>query len=331
MRNKTIRNTVFFGVFLVALFALFFVSIQIGTLKVTLPQLFRGLFVEYDKTVNSIVNLRFPRIMISMLAGASLAVSGVLLQAALKNPLADPGIIGVSSGAAFFSTIMTAFFPTLYFFGPMFAFLGGMISFFIIYVVTGRKSMSPVHLILTGVAMNALWEGFSTVFGTMQNGSLSGSAAAVQSNITMKTWSDVKFLAAYVFVGLVMSLCLASKCNLLLLEDKTARSIGVDIHRLRFVVSVTAVLLASISTAVVGTVSFLALIVPHIAKILVGSDNRRLVPFSIILGAFLFLLADTIGRTIAYPYEVAASVILAIIGGPLLIVLLKRSRNRYES
>ena len=119
------------------------------------------------------------------------------------------------------------------------------------------------------------------------------------------------------------------QCNLLALEDMTAQSIGVNVTKMRIIVSVIAVLLASISTAVVGQISFIGLIVPHIARILVGSNHKILVPYSIILGAFVLLFADTLGRTIAAPYEISASVIMSVVGGPFFIILLRRSKKNY--
>jgi iron complex transport system permease protein len=119
------------------------------------------------------------------------------------------------------------------------------------------------------------------------------------------------------------------QCNLLALEDKTARSIGVNVTRSRIVISMIAVLLASIATAVIGTISFLGLIVPHIARLLVGSNHKVLIPYTSLLGAFTLLLADTLGRTIAVPYEISASIIMSVIGGPFFIILLRRSKNGY--
>lgn len=125
------------------------------------------------------------------------------------------------------------------------------------------------------------------------------------------------------------SFFVTGQCNLLALEDKTARSLGVNVTRSRIVISVVAVLLASIGTAVVGAISFLGLIVPHIARLLVGSNHKVLVPYSIILGAFTLLLADTLGRTVASPYEISAAVVMSVVGGPFFIVLLRRSKKNY--
>jgi iron complex transport system permease protein len=130
-------------------------------------------------------------------------------------------------------------------------------------------------------------------------------------------------------VGLILSVSVSGKCNLLALEDKTARSLGVNVTASRIIVSGIAVLLASIATAVIGPISFLGLIVPHIARLLVGSNHKILIPYSVILGAFTLLLADTVGRTIASPYEISASVIMSVIGGPFFILLLRRSDRRH--
>jgi iron complex transport system permease protein len=164
----------------------------------------------------------------------------------------------------------------------------------------------------------------------MNGGNLSGVAAIVNGNITMKTWEDVKTALYYIPLCLVISLFLAGKCNLLALDDKTAKGIGVNVNRARFLISLAAVMLASISTAVVGIISFVGLIVPHIARIFVGSSHKLLIPYSMLLGAVVFLLADTLGRTLAPPYEVSAPIIMAVAGGPFFIILLK-GRSRYGS
>ena len=324
-RQKRIRTAISFGVMAALLLILFFASANIGSLKVTFGQLFRGLFVEYDKDVATIYDLRFPRIFISMLAGAGVAVSGVLFQAVLKNPLADPGVIGISSGAGFAAVLITAFAPGLYFFTPLAAFAGGVAAFLMVYLLSWKGGLSPLRIILTGVAVNALFTGLSSAFNSMSGGNMSGVASIVEGNITQKTWDDVTTLLPYILVGLFLACLFIGECNLLSLEDKTARSLGLNVNQTRIVISMVAVLLASISTAIAGAVSFLGLIVPHIGRILVGSDHKKLIPFSVLAGAFTFLLADTVGRTIAAPYEISAAVIMSVVGGPFFILLLRRS------
>ena len=313
----------------VGLFILFIFAVNTGSLKVTPSELFCGLFIEYNPDVATIYDLRFPRIFIAMLGGAATAVSGVLLQAVMKNPLADPGIIGVSSGASLVAVIVTAFFPSLFFLTPMLAFIGGLIAFMLVYSLSWNGGLSPLRIILVGVAVNALCTGLMSAFNSATGSSYTGVASIVNANITQKTWDDFQTLAVYVVIGLIASFFVTNQCNLLSLEDKTARSLGMNVTRSRIVISVTAVLLASISTAVVGAISFLGLIVPHIARLLVGSNHKVLVPYSILLGAFTHLLADTLGRTVASPYEISAAVVMSVIGGPFFIFLLRRSKQNY--
>ena len=326
---KTRKNQLSLDITAAGLLALFLFAVNTGSLKVSPGALLRGLFVEYDANVATIYDLRFPRFFIAMLGGAATAVSGVLFQAVLKNPLADPGIIGVSSGASLAAVLITAFAPALYFFTPLFAFLGGMLAFVLVYSLSYKNGLSPLRIILVGVAVNAMFTGLMSAFNSGTGSNYSGVASIVNANITMKTWDDFRTLAPYVAVGVVLALLAAGQCNLLALEDKTARSLGVNVNRSRIVVSVIAVLLAGISTAVVGPISFLGLIVPHIARLLVGSDHKWLIPYSVVLGAFTLLLADTVGRTIAAPYEISASIIMSVVGGPFFILLLRRSKHGY--
>ncbi|WP_302393685.1 FecCD family ABC transporter permease [Eggerthella sinensis] len=312
-----------------ALVALFLVAVNTGSLHVSPEQLINGLFVAYDDTVSTIYDLRFPRIFIALVGGAATAVSGVLLQAAIRNPLADPGIIGISSGASLVAVLVTAFFPALFLFTPLFAFAGGMVAFLIVYGLSWRGGLSPLRIILVGVAVSAMFTGIMSAFDSGTGSTMSGVASLVDANITMKTWDDLWTLASYAAVGLLLALFTAKRCDLLALEDKTARSLGVDVNKNRLAISAIAVLLASISTAVIGPISFLGLIVPHIARLLVGTAHRVLIPYSIVLGAFCLLLADTIGRTVAAPYEISAAVIMSIVGGPVFILLLRKARNNY--
>ncbi|MBE5716943.1 MAG: iron ABC transporter permease [Ruminiclostridium sp.] len=326
---STRKKIVSFIITAVGLLGLFLLAVNTGTLKVSPIELFNGLFVEYDPNVATIYDLRFPRIFIAMFGGAATAVSGVLLQAVMKNPLADPGIIGVSSGASLAAVLITAFLPSAFFFTPFIAFLGGMVAFLLVYSLSWKGGLSPLRIILVGVAVNAMFTGLMSAFNSGTGSSYSGAASIVNANITQKTWDDFGTLVVYVVVGIIASFFVCGRCNLLALEDKTARSLGVNVTRSRIVISVIAVLLASISTAVIGPISFLGLIVPHIARLLAGSDHKVLVPYSVLLGAFTLLLADTIGRTIAAPYEISEAVIMSVVGGPFFIILLRRSKGNY--
>lgn len=327
--KQKVVSVLSFAVVGIGLVTLSLIAVNLGSLNVSPLQLFNGLFVSYDQDVAIVFDLRFPRIIIALVAGAALAVSGLLMQSAMKNPIADPGIIGISSGASLAAVIAVSFFPSLYFMTPLFACAGGVLAFFIVYSLAWDGGSSPLKIILVGVAVNAMFTGLASAFNSFSGGNLSGVATIVSGSITLKTWGDVSTLVPYVAVGVVVAIFLAGRCNLLALEDKKARSLGINVERNRFIIAFVSVVLASCATAIVGIVGFLGLIAPHIGRLLVGSDHKVLVPFSILLGAFILLLADTLGRTIADPYEISAAIMMAIFGGPAFIVLLRKRGKEY--
>ena len=325
---KTSKSKTFWS-FLVAailLVLLFLLSVKAGSIDITWKEIFDGIFGHGDYNFDNVHDTRFPRIFVAMLGGAATAVSGVLLQAVLKNPIADPGIIGVSSGASLVSVILAFFFPALYLYKPLFACIGGLLAFAIVYSLSWKSGLSPLRIILVGVAVSAMFTGIVDAF---EAGTSNSGVSLINSNISQLGWGDVEILAVYCLIGVIAALCVAGQCNLLSLSDETAASLGVHVNRSRILLSCIAVLLASSATAIIGPISFLGLIVPHIARLLVGSNHKVLIPFTVLTGAFCFLLADTAGRLIAPPNEISAAVIMAIVGGPFFIFLLRRSEKTY--
>jgi len=326
-RNRVITSAIAIVIMMILCVLVIFISVNLGSIKVGFFQMIRGLFFEYDSDVATVYDLRFPRIFIAIIAGAALSVSGVLLQAVLKNSLADPGIIGVSSGAQFVTVIIAAALPALYNHVTIFSFVGGLLAFFIVYGISMSKGYSSLKIILVGIAVQALFTGLSDAVNSFGGGTVSTVAAIVDGNITLKTWNDVRILAVFVLPGLLLSFLCIHWCDLLALEEKTVRGLGMNVKVMQLVVSIVAVLLASSVTAICGVVGFLGLLVPHIGRLIVGNGHKALIPFSMLLGAFIYLSADTLGRTICYPYEVSAAVLMNVIGGPVFIFLLQRSRR----
>lgn len=300
-----------------------------GSIDITTTELIKGLFSGTSEEVMIIKDLRFPRIIIAMFAGAALAVSGVLLQAVMRNPLAEPGIIGVSSGAGFVTLLTLTFFPTLFFFTPLISFIGGALAFFIVYTLSWKSGLNPLRMILIGVAINAVFTGFSQLLLAQNANSMMTSISVTTSTLTMKTWDDVQVIVIYGSIGLIAALFLFAWANHLSLKDETLTNLGFRVNRARFVISIVAVLLASVATAIAGMFTFVGLLIPHIGRSLVGTDHKWLIPFSTLAGALLILTADTLGRTMLEPVEIPASIIMAIIGGPFLIILLRKSDRIY--
>lgn len=304
-------------------------SASTGSIEVTAIELIKGLFTDTNENVQIIKDLRLPRIIISLFAGAALAVSGVLLQAVMRNPLAEPGIIGVSSGAAFVSIVMVTLFPMLFFYTPLFAFIGGALAFVLVYMFSWKSGLNPLRMILIGVAINAVFTGLSELFNASNRSSMTADISVTTSTLSMKTWNDVEVIVLYGTIGLLLAFSLYAWCNHLGLEDKTLKNLGFRVNRARLIISIIAVLLASIATAIAGMFTFVGLLIPHIGRSLVGTDHKVLIPFSAIMGALLILIADTLGRTVMAPIEIPASILLAVIGGPFLIFLLRKSDRIY--
>lgn len=207
--------------------------------------------MEYDENVAIILQLRFPRIIVAMLGGAVMAMSGVLMQAVMRNPLADPGIIGVTSGSAFAAVIVSSLFPSFAALTPIFSFVGGMIAFAAVYFLAWSKEISPVRLILTGIAIDAFFTGLYQAFNAFTGSTYTGAASIINANISLKDWNNVYILLVYAVISFLLCLILANRCNLLSLSDKTIMSLGVDINKTRLIVSVVSVLMASVFTAII--------------------------------------------------------------------------------
>ena len=278
--------------------------------------------------IDIIMDLRIPRILISIVGGAGIAVSGVLLQAVMKNPLADPGILGISAGSSLSAILITGLVPSMYFLTPIFSFIGGVVACFLVYTLSWKDGLSAFRIILVGITINTVFVALIDCAESLMGGN-NALASFTESRLSMKGWDDFYMLLTYSVAFVVLGVLLASRCDLLALEDRTVGSLGINVTALRIKVSAVAVFLAAICTSVLGTVSFLGLLAPYIGRMLVGSGHKTLIPYSMIAGALLMLLADTTGRTIAAPNEISAAVIMAVIGGPCFIVLLRRASGSY--
>ncbi|MFJ7974307.1 FecCD family ABC transporter permease [Peribacillus sp. NPDC096379] len=303
----------------------FFISAVSGSLKVTIGELISGLLSGTNENVAIIKDLRFPRLIIALFTGAALAVSGVLLQAVMKNPLAEAGIIGIAAGGRFVYILVVSLLPQLFFWTPLFSFLGGALACFLVFSLSWKSGLSPLRIILVGVAINATFSGLGQALTYFVG--FSSLTHATVSGLSLKTWNDVDVMVLYSSIGLVISLFLASWCNVLALQDKTAINLGFNLTKLRLIVSAVAVLLATVATSIAGVIAFVGLLIPHIGRLIVGTDHKVLIPFSALSGALLILVADTIGRMILPPNDIPASIIMMIIGGPFLIILLRKSER----
>lgn len=305
------------------------VSVRIGSVSVSYEDILNALITDKGGIAGIIRNIRIPRILMAIMIGANLAVAGVMLQGVMGNPLADPGITGISAGASVVVMVVMLYFPQAAASMPLFGFLGGVIACLIIYVLAWKKGLSAMRIVLAGVAVNSILGGVTSMIQLMNSENLTGVLNWLNGELGKKSWSQVRYVAIYSSIGLVMAFLLNKSCDVLALGDKNTRSLGYNPNILRLVISAVAVLLAGISTAYVGVIGFIGLIVPHISRMFMGSEHKKLIPFAALMGSTMLLIADTVGRTIIAPYEIPVGVITTVFGGPFFLYLLRKDSNGY--
>lgn len=308
------------------------ISIGSGSIKISFTDIVLSVFNDDNLTdlqKNIISNIRLPRIFLAIFVGAALSVSGALLQAVMQNPLADPGIIGVSSGASLSIMFILIIMPVYSSFLPVIAFFGGISATLLIYVLSWKDGISNIRLLLAGIAVNAMLGGASSLISVLNSEKIQSVILWLNGTFNGRTWVDVFTYIPYIVVGLIISFFCIRGCNLLQLGDEKAANLGLNISKTRVLLSLLGAFLASVSTAAVGVIGFIGLIVPHISRLLVGSDYKYLLPFSMINGATFLLLTDTLARTVVAPIELPVGTIMAVIGGPFFLYLLRQRGKQH--
>jgi iron complex transport system permease protein len=288
---------------------------------------------ELDRVAESVLwNVRFPRIVLALLVGASLGCAGALMQGVFGNPLAEPGVIGVSSGAAVGAVAAIAF--GINFLGTWtvsaFAFVAGLGTVLLVYAMSrsgGRTEV--VTLILTGIAVNAFAGAVIGLFLFFADTAAVNQITFWQlGSLAQATWPKVLAVLPCAVLGLAVAPLYARRLDLLSLGERPARHLGVDVERLRIVLVLVIALLTAAAVSVSGIISFVGLVVPHLLRMVAGPGHRFLVPGSALLGALVLLAADLTARTVAAPAELPLGVLTALLGSPFFFWLLRRTRRR---
>ena len=330
MENRGMkRKCVAFLLAIAFLIVMIGIAIAVGSVAVPLADIVDAVLHQTGGKGGIVRDIRIPRVLIGIMVGANLSVAGVLLQGVMGNPLADPGITGISSGASVAVMIVMLYVPNLSGQIPILGFVGGMIACILIYVLAWNRGLSAIRIVLAGVAVNAILGAVTSMLSILNSDQLTGVLSWMSGNLGKKGIGDARILAFYTIIGLCLTIPLTKVCNVLSLGDKNAKSLGYNPNVLRLVVSAVAVFLAGISTAYAGVISFVGLVVPHISRMLMGTDHKVLIPFSGMLGAALLLLADTLGRTITAPYEIPVGVVMSVLGGPFFLYLLRKDQKNY--
>ena len=301
-------------------------SLTLGSVDISFSTIVHTLLGNVQTTDEMVIwNIRFPRNIVGALVGANLAVSGAILQAVMKNPLADPGIVGVSSGAGLAGVIMLIFRPEASILLTPVAFVGAMLSAAAVYALAWKNGIRPTRIILAGVAVSAfLGSGISALL-VFYSDKVQGALLWMVGGLSARSWPQVETLFPYTILGLVLALAGCKALTILSLGDETARGLGVPVERVRFSMTAVAALLAAGAVSVAGLIGFVGLVVPHIVRLIIGTDYKYVIPGSAILGAGVLVFCDTLGRVAFSPIEIPAGIIMAFLGAPFFLYLLRRS------
>ena len=271
-----------------------------------------------------IMNIRLPRTIVAGLVGVNLALSGAILQAVMKNPLADPHIIGISAGAGIMGIFIMLLFPDLSWLITPAAFAGAMGAAILIYILAWKNGIQPIRIILAGVAVSAFLGAGISALMIIYSDRVHSALMWMVGGLSARSWPQVMLIWPYTLAGMIFTLLAARHLNILQLGDELAKGLGLRVERTRLILTAAAALLAASAVSVVGLLGFVGLIVPHAARLMIGSDYRYLLPATIFLGAATVMLSDTFARVAFAPVELPVGIIMAAIGAPFFLFLLRR-------
>lgn len=338
------RLVIWGGVGTILLLFSVIVSLSLGSAKLPLSHVWGILLHPFpffetiipanwnESTEQIILKVRLPRVVLAILVGACLSLSGAGFQGVLRNPLADPYTLGVSSGASVGAAFLILFGFHTILFGtwtiPLVAFATGLISLFIVLrlaKVHGKYRLETI--ILSGVVVSAFLGSLVSFMVSMSDQVINEIVFWLMGSLALRGWSYTFVLMPYLAIGLVVLLSYGRTLNLFELGERQAAHLGVNIERTRIVVLVISTLITAAAVSIVGTIGFVGLVVPHLVRLMVGPDYRLLLPLTAIFGAIYVLWADTIARTLLSPTEIPLGVVTAFLGAPFFAYLLRRNKQ----
>lgn len=318
------KHIYLFSVLVISTILIFIISLLIGSVDISIKQLLHALWAQDDSLVSSVVlELRLPRTVVGFMVGAMLALAGALMQVLLRNPLAEPYVLGVSGGASAAVLIaMLSGLSGLWISGS--AFFGAMISMLLVFgLAHGKGDWSPARLLLTGVVIAAGWGAFiSLILSITQGTQLRGMLFWLMGDLSYAQYTHWALIV--LVVCLLVSMMISRNLNILARGELQAATLGVSPKKIRYLIYFLSSLLAATAVTLAGNVGFVGLIVPHAIRLMVGSDHRVLLPAAFLLGGCLVMLADGLARTIIAPQQLPVGVLTAIIGIPVFLILLRR-------
>lgn len=342
MQNSLRKNSHHFYIYMTACIILLivavFISVNTGYVHVSFLNFLQTIIgIGTPDDAMTIFDFRMPRITMAILVGMGIAVSGAILQSISSNPLADPGILGINTGAGFAIVLYTFFFQefvalnnaTSIFLKPVVALSGALLAAFLIYTLAYRKGrIAPTRMLLVGIGINAAFSAGITIFQLrMEPVDFTRTLVWLSGSIYATSWTFVLALLPWLMILMPIALYKSRTLDIISLNEMAAVGVGINVTKERKWLLILAVLLAGSCVAVGGGLTFLGLIAPHIARRLVGRAHMRLLPLSALIGALLVVVSDTLARVLIAPAELPVGIILSIVGAPYFIYLLLKTRN----
>ena len=323
--HVSFRAIGFYVVTLSLMVLLFGLSIRLGTYTLSFEEIWAA-FQPDDKNYFTLMEYRLPRAVLAILLGGALAISGVLVQSVVRNPLASPDILGINNAAGVVAVSVLMFLPNLAFYWmPIFAFLGGVLSFVILWIVCGFN-FRPIKMAIIGVALSALWAAISHYLMLTNPVEINTAMLWLTGSLWGRSWSYLNVVLPWLVVLLPLPFIFCRDLDTLGLGENKASTLGVTVNKVQISVLVLAVALSTTAVAICGPIAFLGLVAPHLARRLVGGRHRTLLPAALIIGALLLQLSDILARVIDPPTELPAGILTAIIGAPYFFYLLMRTK-----
>lgn len=301
------------------------ISLIKGAVNIPPFEVIKAIGVRNSSVQSQIIwNIRLPRTLVGALVGLNLATAGAILQAVMKNPLADPHIIGISSGAGLAGIIVLVLMPKMQYLLTPVAFIGAMGAASLIYILAWKGNIRPIRMVLAGVAVSAFLSSGTSALLVFYSDRVHGALMWMIGGLTARSWPHLYVILPYSIVGGILAFLGSQRLNVLNLGDEAARGLGLNVELTRLMMTAVAALLAASAVSIVGLLGFVGLIVPHLARLLMGSDYRFLLPASALLGMGVVMLSDTLARTLFAPVELPLGIIMAFIGAPFFLYLLRR-------
>ena len=304
---------------------LFVLSIRYGTYTLSFDEISQA-FHPDDKNYFTLMEYRLPRALLAIIIGGALAISGVLVQSVVRNPLASPDILGINNAAGLIAVTVLIFLPNLAFYWlPIFAFIGGVLSFILLWMICGFN-FRPIKMAIIGVALSALWAAISHYLMLTNPVEINTAMLWLTGSLWGRSWAYVNVVLPWLLVLLPLPFIFCRDLDTLGLGENKAATLGVSVNKTQILVLVLAVALSTTAVAICGPIAFLGLVAPHLARKLVGGRHRTLLPAAMLIGTLLLQISDILARVIDPPTELPAGILTAIIGAPYFFYLLMRTK-----